>query len=292
MVGLILEDGIPDRRHKARLIELMSSTTGIIRIASAYVTERQVLTSQPERDRRLLISLLPMDVASGAMSIESLCALLESGVECRVLPQRPRLHAKVYIFGSSIAVVTSANLTRSALDSNIEVGVELQGNETKTLTVWFDQLWSIASPLTVKQLADVQVQTAALRREFMKLKQIAKRKSPDLKTSKSKLVLSDSLQQLLANAPRFFVCNSDRVQGDRTPTWGFVLEEEMHNRGFATAWEDFKFPSHMEKVEPGDAIYMFAKGVGIIGIGIATGTYEKLDSGQDGRVSHVHDTIE
>jgi len=233
-----------------------------------------------------------MDVASGATSIESLVALIESGVQCRVLPQRPRLHAKVYIFGSSIAMVTSANLTRSALDSNIEVGVELQGKETMKLSAWFDQLWSIASTLTVKQLADVQSQTAALRREFMKLKQIAKRKTRDPRAHKAKVVLSDSLQQLLTNAPRFFVCNSDRVQGDRTPTGGFVLEEEMHNRGFATAWEDFRFPSHMEKVHPGDAIYMFAKGVGIIGIGMATGTYEKLVPGQDRRVSHVHETNE
>jgi hypothetical protein len=57
---------------------------------------------------------------------------------------------------------------------------------------------------------------------------------------------------------------------------GYALEQEMFNRGFAAAWESFKFPSHMELVERGDAIFMFAKGIGIIGIGIAKGGCETL----------------
>jgi len=35
----------------------------------------------------------------------------------------------VFIFGESSAVVTSANLTTSGLDSNIEVGIEVSSKE-------------------------------------------------------------------------------------------------------------------------------------------------------------------
>ena len=37
---------------------------------------------------------------------------------------------------------------------------------------------------------------------------------------------------------------------------------------------------------------MFAKGIGIIGVGIAEGSCEKLKPNQRGRLTHVHDTVE
>lgn len=292
MPSLILEDGTPKRRHRKQLASLIAESTGLIRIATAYVTERQLLTTATHREVRLLTSLTPMDIASGATSLESLHALIKLGVQCRALPSRPRLHAKVYIFGDFTAVVTSANLTSNGLDSNIEVGVETSAHDVENLVSWFDRLWALGLPVTVDQIAELQRETSALRREFTKLKQRVKSKSKTTRTSKQKTALSDSLQQLFETATRFFVCNTDRRQGDQTPTGGFVLEEEMHNRGFAAAWEDFKFPTHMEMVEPGNAIFMFAKGVGIIGVGAAEGSCEQLKANQRGRLTHVHDTVE
>ncbi|MBX3417634.1 MAG: phospholipase D family protein [Pirellulaceae bacterium] len=292
MPSLILEDGTPNRLHRKLLASRIAESTGLIRIATAYVTERQLLRAATEREIRLLTSLAPMDVASGATSLESLYALIKSGVRCRVLPARPRLHAKVYIFGNSSAAITSANLTSNGLDSNIEVGVETSAGDVTNLVMWFDRLWALGSPVTVEQIAELQRETSALRREFTKLKQRVKSKPKTNRTSKQETVLSDSLQELFDTATRFFVCNTDRRQGDRTPTGGYVLEEEMHNRGFATAWEDFKFPSHMEMVEPGNAIFMFAKGIGIIGVGVAEGSLQRLNSNQRGRLTQVHDTVE
>ena len=48
----------------------------------------------------------------------------------------------------------------------------------------------------------------------------------------------------------------------------------------------------MEMVEPGNVIFMFAKGVGIIGIGKATGRCETLNARDPDRVSNIHTTIE
>ncbi|MBI5141654.1 MAG: phospholipase D family protein [Nitrospirae bacterium] len=292
MTNLILEDGSPNRRHRQRLSKLLNECTDTIRIASAYVTERQFLTTYPKHEVRLLTSLRPMDVASGATSIEALNALLQLGVKCRALPSRPRLHSKVYIFGTSSAVVTSANFTGNAFDSNIEAGLETSANEARQLAAWFDRLWEIASPITVDQLLELHNETSALRRDFMKLKQKLRAKARSSQKNNTKTALSDSLVNLFDSATRFFVCNTHRRNGVLTSTGGYHLEEEMHNQGFAVAWEDFKYPSHMKRVELGDAIFMFAKGVGIIGVGVAKAVCETLSSSQAGRLSYDYDSIE
>lgn len=296
MSNLLLEDGSANRRHRSHLAELLADSSGIVRVATAYLTERQLLSMMSDREVRLLISLTPLDVASGATSLEALNALLKMGVHCRTLPPRPRLHAKVYIFGSTRAVITSANLTTSALDSNIEVGVETSDTHAKELVTWFDQLWELAQPVTVEGIAELQHDTAALRQEFVKWKKRVKAKTKSQAkpshAAKKTSAFSDSLQNAFETATRFFVCNTDRRQKGRTSTGGFVLEEEMHNRGFAAAWEEFKYPTHMEMVEAGDVIFMFAKSVGIIGVGMAEGTCETLQPHQRGRVTDVHNTVE
>lgn len=296
MSNLLLEDGSADRRHRPHLSDLLADSSGVVRIATAYLTERQFLSGVSEREVRLLISLTPMDVASGATSLEALRALVQMGVKCRTLPDRPRLHAKVYIFGESCAVITSANLTTSAFDSNVEVGIETSSSHAAELLIWFDQLWELAQPLTIKRISDLQRDTAALRAEFAKWKRRVKAKSKSrakpADAAKKQPVFSDTLQEALETATQFFVCNTDRRQKGRTSTGGYILEEAMHDRGFAAAWEEFNYPAHMEMVEPGAIIFMFAKAVGIIGIGVAEGTCETLRPNQPGRVSHVHNTVE
>jgi len=278
MNTLILEDGTPKRRHRARLDDLLATTKGIVRIASAYVTDRKLLSDVGSRDTRLLISLLPMDIASGAMSLETLRWMIDSGVEIRVLPDRPRLHAKTYIFGMSVAVVTSANLTRSAFNSNLEVGVEVRGENLSKLASWFDKLWQIAFPLTAEYLIELQRKTAALRREFVKFKKQSQSELVVAEKQQADGRLMDSLQNLFETAPRFFVCNTNRRYSEQTATGGYAIEQEMYSRRLATAWETFKFQRHMQLVEPGDGVFMFAKGVGIIGIGVATARCEILPS--------------
>ena len=287
MNNLILENGSWQRKHRQHLNELLASSNGILRVASAYVTDREFLIGPTQRERRLLISLLPLDVASGATSIEALGALIKSGVHCRRLPERPRFHAKVYLFGNSQAVITSANLTGSAFDSNIEVGVEVNTEQTNQLVIWFDELWRKAIPLTLDYLSDLQNKTNALRDEFIKFKRKLKLRSQIPTSEKPAVGFSDTVMHLFENSKRFFVCNTDRRQGERTATGGYKLEQEMFNRGFAAAWEKFNYPDHMEQVEHGDTIFMFAKKVGIMGIGVAKGQCEKLAPGNSNRIRNV-----
>ncbi len=283
MFHILAESGMP-RCHRHRLEELLRSTNGPVRIASAYVTDRELLRTKSSLDIRLLTSLDLFDLASGATSIESLRALIESGVTCRYVPDRPRLHAKVYIFGASASVVTSANLTQSALNSNIEVGVELLAAESEKLIVWYENLWQRAKPITLLMLHDLQGVIASARRDYRKLKRTLSAKQNQLFNGSSGSNGSDETLDTLENGNRIFICNSNRRHGKRTSAGGYLLEEVMHDLGYAAAWEQFKFPGHMELVREKDVVLMFAKSVGIIAIGQAKGKVEVLPPGMPGRI--------
>ncbi len=69
------------------------------------------------------------------------------------------------------------------------------------------------------------------------------------------------------------------------------MEQEMYSRHLATVWEPFKFPSHMRWVEPGNGVFMFAKGVGIIGIGRALERCEILSSAGPNRLWYKEDNF-
>jgi transcriptional regulator with XRE-family HTH domain len=77
------------------------------------------------------------------------------------------------------------------------------------------------------------------------------------------------LREAFENAERIFWCNTNR-EGFR----GYRDEQQMHQMQFAAAWTapkgTFRYPAHMQRVQCGDVIVMYANGVGIIGIGRAT----------------------
>jgi phosphatidylserine/phosphatidylglycerophosphate/cardiolipin synthase-like enzyme len=125
MITLITENGGKQHLHTFR--RLLQSTKQNIKIASAYVTDYDLIRHSRVSDIRLLTSLSRMDVISGATSPEALLLLTESGVVCKCMPGSPRFHVKVYIFDNDSCVVTSANLTHNALYSNIETGVLFTG---------------------------------------------------------------------------------------------------------------------------------------------------------------------
>lgn len=277
MSDLLAEASGTQRLHRKELKHLFETTKGPMSIASAYVTDTDLLGAVKDREVRLLTSMARMDFISGASSLDALTRLVKKGVKCRCVSDGPKLHAKVYIFGDQTAVVTSANLTRYGLDSNIEVGVRLGGGATHELTQWFDALWGTADVLDLPTLFEWQQDTAALRIEYSALRKKAMSK-PTLPNEVHPAVASvKGLSDLFDNANRFFVCNTNRKYSD-------VAERNMRQRNHATAWEEFKFPAHMEKVKQGNAIFMFAKGVGIIGIGRAKAPPEVLEPDDPDRV--------
>lgn len=80
----------------------------------------------PKEASRTLVTRTDLrDFALGASSLDTLCSLSKDGVSIRSLH---RLHAKIYVFDSSVALVTSANATRAGLWRNFECGLGITDN--------------------------------------------------------------------------------------------------------------------------------------------------------------------
>jgi hypothetical protein len=272
MFSLIAEAKSAERQHRKMFKEWMDQTGCILRIASAYVTDTQLLSDLKGREVHLLTYISRMDLITGASSLESLIKLVKAGVQCSYISERPRLHAKVYLFDDQSAVVSSANLTRRALDENLEVGVHLCGPAVAQLVNWFELLWAKATELDLATLANWAKEIKAERVEYSRLKKKLEKRPPLSRGQALKI------GDLFESASGFFLCNTNRRNSDED-------EKRMHGQGYAVAWEKFNFPNDMKKVKKGDAILMYAKGLGIIGIGVAKGKCEILEPGDSGRVA-------
>ena len=79
------------------------------------------------------------DFAEGVSDVGALRMLLDAGARVRGIRN---LHAKLYLFGASRAIITSANLTKSALDRNHEFGLVAEDRPiVATCRAYFDDLW-------------------------------------------------------------------------------------------------------------------------------------------------------
>lgn len=82
------------------------------------------------------------DFAAGVSDPASLRLLLEHGAQVRGVKG---LHAKIYIFGDNRVIVTSANLTQTALLRNHEFGfVAENANVVAECRAYFEKLWAKA----------------------------------------------------------------------------------------------------------------------------------------------------
>ena len=83
------------------------------------------------------------DFAEGVSDTAALRLLLDAGASIRGIRN---LHAKLYVFGTSRAIITSANLTKAALTRNQEFGVVADdATVIAACRDYFDGLWRRAS---------------------------------------------------------------------------------------------------------------------------------------------------
>lgn len=96
-----------------------------------------------------------VDFAEGVSDIAALRMLLDVGAQVRGIR---KLHAKLYLF-HSIAIITSANLTKSALNSNHEFGIVTDDMAMiATCRNYFNDLWQRGGgDLTRDQIDDWEV---------------------------------------------------------------------------------------------------------------------------------------
>lgn len=136
-------------------------------ISSPYIKESVVLRFLQETEKarqngvivRVLTSLDAMNFVRGASDLAALRAFHTKGIEVRAFSN---LHAKVYLFDSKVAFVTSANLTGSGTsaqegNTNLELGIRTDLRQvTEPLVKYLNNAWADAYCVHPKTLDDIE----------------------------------------------------------------------------------------------------------------------------------------
>lgn len=121
------------RPWQARLADLLASSEESLVIATPYIKRDAVhwlldtLTGRGRRPRfetTVLTDISPQSTLGAALDIDALLLFADALRRVAIFDVR-RLHAKVYIADEKQAIITSGNLTSSALGANYEYGVVL-----------------------------------------------------------------------------------------------------------------------------------------------------------------------
>ena len=97
-------------------------------------------------DIRFVFGLNDVSVKSGEVNPYEIQYFVEH-FKGSSIKSHDNFHSNIYVF-DDVALITSANLTRAAFESNIEVGVVFDGPEVDEVKRFFDQsLWQAAKPI-------------------------------------------------------------------------------------------------------------------------------------------------
>ena len=123
------------------LTDALRSDTSDLKIISPFIktTALDRLLSRHPKSIQVITRFNLGDFAEGVSDIEALRKLLAAGAEVRGVRN---LHAKLYLFGTGRAIVTSANLTEAAINRNHEFGIVADDkNIIAACVTYFDELW-------------------------------------------------------------------------------------------------------------------------------------------------------
>ena len=112
-----------------------------VRIICPFIKKSALgrLLSHRPRGVRVITRFNLLDFAEGVSDVEALRMLLNAGAGVRGIKH---LHAKLYLFGTSKAIITSANLTEAALTRNSEFGVVTDNTAVvASCRDYFEDLW-------------------------------------------------------------------------------------------------------------------------------------------------------
>lgn len=133
-----------DSAWGTELTEALRADTNALRIICPFIKTgalHRLLALKPKAVQ-VITRFNLADFAEGVSDIAALRKVLAAGGQVRGIKN---LHAKLYLFGGSRAIVTSANLTAAALDRNEEFGAVLDdASSVAACAAYFERLWSQA----------------------------------------------------------------------------------------------------------------------------------------------------
>ena len=141
--------------------DLVVSARESLLLAAPFVTHWPLEVVEESLDGRRLndVSILTNfsvnSLADRSVDPGALARFCERRGETRVF-HLPGLHAKAYIADRTRAIVTSANLTMSAIRDNIEAGVTFTGMDAGRLAGWLDAHAAVGVRVVPGQLMDLE----------------------------------------------------------------------------------------------------------------------------------------
>lgn len=142
-----------DRHWDTEFTDALHRDSGTLRMVCPFIKARaleKILTQRPGT-LEVITRFNLADFAKGVSDIDALQLLLDAGGAVRGLKG---LHAKLYVFGTSRAIITSANITGAGLSANHEFGVITDDSAAiRRCHEYFETLWrSAGSDLQRSQL--------------------------------------------------------------------------------------------------------------------------------------------
>lgn len=161
------------------LSALAASARTELLIASPYIKAREARwlceRLAPSARIRVLTSVTTDSVQSQSLDIEALSIFANAGRGSEVVTL-PRLHAKVFIADTGVAIVTSANLTTPGIDTNYEYGL---GVDDRAVVVEIrrdlEAYARLGSPLDATTLEGLSPTAQALIEDAARLRRAAPR---------------------------------------------------------------------------------------------------------------------
>ena len=133
-----------DRCWDTEFMDALSRDSGTLRMVCPFIKARalaRILTPEPA-SLQVITRFNLADFANGVSDIDALELLLDAGGAVRGIQG---LHAKLYVFGTSRAIITSANLTNAGLSANHEFGVVTEDSAAiERCHDYFEKLWRTA----------------------------------------------------------------------------------------------------------------------------------------------------
>jgi hypothetical protein len=153
-----------DARWGEELQDTLRADASTLRIVSPFIKSGAIdrlLALRPTRIQ-VITRFSMADFDEGVSDIRALQALLDAGASVRGIRN---LHAKLYLFGASRAIVTSAILTAAALDRNHEFGMVADDAEViAACHSYFADLWQRGGADLARRQLDAWDQTVTRRR--------------------------------------------------------------------------------------------------------------------------------
>lgn len=168
---------------RTSIAEIITATNHELLIASPYIKVSEVewilgLIENGRSSKRICASILTNirsdSVLTGSLDVEALL-LFSKRCAGRVVTL-PRLHAKVYIADTTLALVTSANLTTAGLDTNFEYGLCVDVVEyVKNIRSDLEAYSNLGNPLSQDTLSDLNQVAKQIRESYRDVQNTAEK---------------------------------------------------------------------------------------------------------------------